>query len=164
MEVFLEALQKPVDRLSQASLSVYLKRFKPFLPPRPEDLMDTLAPTDDPATWNPALDALTAAPRNHRLLYEDDNIRVLSVSIEPGETEPAHHHALPSVFVIDRLVKLRDFNGAGKEIPLPIPPKFELPLTIRMQPQPLHYVVNEDTVAFHGTRIEFKNGFPAMPG
>ena len=26
----------------------------------------------DPAGWDPKLDSLTAAPANHRLLYEDD--------------------------------------------------------------------------------------------
>ena len=65
----------------------------------------------DPATWDPKLDALVAAPGNHRVLYEDDRIRVVSVSIPPGETEPAHHHRWPSVFVIDSFVKLRDFDG-----------------------------------------------------
>ena len=115
---------------------------------------------DDPASWDPALDALSAAPANHKVLYEDDVIRVVSVSVKPGETEPAHHHRWPSVFVIDRLVRLRDFDGDGNEIPLPIPPEYELPLTIRLPPQTLHYVRNEDTAPFHGTRIEFKQGFP----
>ncbi len=71
----------------------------------------------DPAGWDPNLDALVAAPGNHRLLYEDDAIRVLSVSVAPGEKEPVHHHRWPSVFVIDRLVKLRDFDGEGRENP-----------------------------------------------
>jgi predicted metal-dependent enzyme (double-stranded beta helix superfamily) len=115
----------------------------------------------DPASWDPKLDALVAAPGNHRLLYEDDAIRVLSVSVAPGEKEPVHHHRWPSVFVIDRLVKLRDFDGEGREIPLPIPDQFEPPLTVKLPPQPLHSVRNEDTLAFHGTRIEFKRGFPA---
>ena len=114
----------------------------------------------DPATWDPQLDALLAAPAHHTVLYEDDLIRVVSVSVAPGVTEPAHHHRWPSVFVIDRLVKLRDFNGEGREIPLPIPDKFELPLTVKLPPQPTHYVRNEDTVPFHGTRVEFKQGFP----
>jgi len=39
----------------------------------------------DPAGWEPKLDGLAAAPANHRLLYEDESIRVLSVSIAPGE-------------------------------------------------------------------------------
>jgi predicted metal-dependent enzyme (double-stranded beta helix superfamily) len=121
----------------------------------------TIDETDDsnPAQWDEGKDAVVAAPAHHRVLFEDDMIRVLSVSIGPGETEPPHHHRWPSVFVIDRLVKLRDHDGTGREIPLPIPDGFELPLTIRMPPQDLHFVRNEDTVPFHGTRIEFKHGY-----
>ena len=125
--------------------------------------MPTTPPSMDgtnPANWDPQLDGLAAAPSHHRLLYEDDTIRVLSVTILPGMTEPLHHHRWPSMFVIDSLVRLRDFDAEGREIPLPIPDKFEPPLTVRLPPQPLHYVRNEDSVAFHGTRIEFKKGFP----
>ena len=114
----------------------------------------------DPNTWDPQLDGAIAAPANHRILYEDDTIRVLSVSIRPGEKEPVHHHRWPSVFVIDCLVKVRDFDSRGNEIPLPIPDKFELPLTVKFPPQPAHSVLNEDTRPFHATRVEFKKGFP----
>jgi len=115
----------------------------------------------DPATWDAALDGVFAAPENHAVLYEDDAIRIISVSIPAGAVEKPHHHRLPAVFVIDRLVKLRDFNGAtGDEIPLPIPKDVEFPITVKFLPQPLHYVENLDTAPFHATRIEFKRGFP----
>jgi predicted metal-dependent enzyme (double-stranded beta helix superfamily) len=115
----------------------------------------------DPTTWDPAFDGIRAAPDNHRVLYEDDAIRVLSVSVAPGATERPHNHRFPSVFVIDRMVKLRDFNGAtGQEIPPPIPTDVELPIVVRFPPQPLHYTENVDTAPFHATRIEFKHGFP----
>jgi predicted metal-dependent enzyme (double-stranded beta helix superfamily) len=115
----------------------------------------------DPATWDPALDGVLAAPENHTLLYEDEAIRVISVSIAPGAIEKPHHHCLPAVFVVDRLVRVRDFNGAtGEEIPLPIPQDAPLPITAKFLPQPLHYVENLDTRPFHATRIEFKYGFP----
>jgi hypothetical protein len=115
----------------------------------------------DPVTWDPALDGLLAAPDNHKVLYEDDAIRVVSVSVAPGAIEKPHHHRFPSVFVIDRMVKLRDFNGATREeIPLPIPKDVEFPIVVKFAPQPLHYVENIDTEPFHATRIEFKRGFP----
>ena len=59
----------------------------------------------DPATWDPALDGVLAAPENHKVLYEDEAIRVISVSIAPGAIEKPHHHCLPAVFVVDRLVR-----------------------------------------------------------
>lgn len=113
-----------------------------------------------PENWDPDSDAVKAAPSNHDVLYEDDTIRVLSVTLRPGEPEPLHHHRFPSIFVIDRLVPLRDFDAEGREQQLPIPPQFDLPLVLQMPPQPLHSVLNEGTSLFHGTRIEFKRGFP----
>jgi len=115
----------------------------------------------DPADWDPRLDALVAAPQHHRILYEDETVRVLSVGIEPGVQEPVHHHRWPSVFVIDSQVdKLRDFDSEGREIRLPIPDQYELPLTLRLLPQPLHSVHNEGSRPFHGTQVEFKRGIP----
>jgi hypothetical protein len=113
----------------------------------------------DPASWDPQLDAVTAAPQHHQVLYEDEMIRVVSVSIAPGVREPVRHHRWPSVFVIDRLPsRMRDFDGDGQEIPLPLVVKF--PAQPAQPAQPAHSVRSEDDVLFHGTRIEFKPGFP----
>jgi hypothetical protein len=69
--------------------------------------------------------------------------------IAPGETEKPHHHRLPSIFVVDRLVRLRDFDGStGEEIPLPIPKEVESPVILKFLPQPLRYVENLDTSPF----------------
>ncbi len=117
--------------------------------------------SSDPASWDPALDAVVAAPENHKVIYEDELIRVVSVRNEPGATEKPHHHRFPSVFVIDRIVKFRDFNGAThEEIPAWKPDGAVLPIIRRLPPQPLHYVQNIDDKPFHGIRIEFKKGFP----
>ena len=92
------------------------------------------------------------------MLYEDDLIRVISVRLAPGATDKLHHHRFPAVFVIDRMVKLRDFNGVtNEEISLPIPKDVVFPITVKFAPQPLHYVENLDTKPFHATRIEFKH-------
>ena len=53
----------------------------------------------DPAQWDPQLDAVIAAPHNHTVLFENDQLRVLEVTLEPNEEEPIHHHRWPSVFV-----------------------------------------------------------------
>jgi hypothetical protein len=114
----------------------------------------------DPATWDPALDGVLASPENHTVLYEDEAIRVISVSIAPGAIEKPHHHCLPAVFVVDRLVSVRDFNGAtGEEIPLPIPKDAPLPITAKFLPQPLHYVENRDKRPFHAT-LRVQTGIP----
>jgi len=55
--------------------------------------------TGNPADW-PKESAVIAAPRNHKILLENDNVRVLDVTIAPGETEPVHFHRWPSVLYI----------------------------------------------------------------
>ena len=43
-------------------------------------------------SWPPELDALAAAPVNHKLLFENDSVRVLDTSIVAGQTTPLHTH------------------------------------------------------------------------
>jgi hypothetical protein len=40
--------------------------------------------------WAPEKDALAAAPQNHKLLFENDDVRVLEVTVPPGVREPLH--------------------------------------------------------------------------
>lgn len=47
--------------------------------------------------WPDALDAMIAAPASHRLLLENEEVRVLEVRIAPGETVPVHTHKWPFV-------------------------------------------------------------------
>ncbi len=47
--------------------------------------------------WPEALDALTAAPQYHLLLFENEQVRVLDTRVPPGHTVPAHTHRWPSV-------------------------------------------------------------------
>ena len=57
--------------------------------------MSDYQPDTDPANWDPALDAVVAAPKNHRVV-ENESVSVLEVTLEPGEEEPTHHHRWPS--------------------------------------------------------------------
>ena len=59
------------------------------------------------------LDALRAAPQQHRLLLENDRVRVLDTVIEPGECTPVHTHCWPAVHHViswSAFVR-RDANG-----------------------------------------------------
>ena len=58
--------------------------------------MVTTISASDTSTWPPELDAVTAAPKNHKVLFENDRLRVLEVILEPNEEEPIHHHRWPS--------------------------------------------------------------------
>jgi hypothetical protein len=47
--------------------------------------------------WPSELDALRAAPGHHRLLLENDAVRVIETLIGVGETTPVHTHRWASV-------------------------------------------------------------------
>jgi hypothetical protein len=52
-------------------------------------------------------DAVTAAPNSHRVIFENELVRVLEVTMPPlGKTEPMHHHHWPSFFL--------DWDTGGK--------------------------------------------------
>lgn len=56
----------------------------------------------DPMFCNPEsyeYDAVAAAPYSHRVLFEDEHVRVLEINLPPQTTEPIHIHALPSVIL-----------------------------------------------------------------
>ena len=50
--------------------------------------------------WPANLDALVAAPAQHRLLLENDRVRVLDTHIGPGERTPVHTHRWPAVHYV----------------------------------------------------------------
>ncbi len=56
--------------------------------------------TDNPWPWPPDLDAMTAAPDYHTLLFENEHVRVLDAHVKPGDTVPVHTHCWPGVLYI----------------------------------------------------------------
>lgn len=57
------------------------------------------------------MDALLAAPASHRLLLENDRVRVLEVAIEPRTREHGHTHQEVSVMIIDEPARIRYYAG-----------------------------------------------------
>lgn len=55
---------------------------------------------DEQPDWPIELDALVAAPRQHRLVLENASVRVLDTVIAPGEQTPVHTHRWPAVHYI----------------------------------------------------------------
>jgi hypothetical protein len=111
--------------------------------------------------WSPCLDAVIAAPRNHRVLMEDETIRVLEVTVDPGEREALHHHRWPSLMVVLARPSYVNRDAQGNVIPpaggAPVDPV--MPRAVRLPPQATH-AIEVDAEAphrFHGIRIEFKS-------
>ena len=61
----------------------------------PGDKEVNVAGSDWP--WPDSLDAVKAAAENHRIVYEDDKVRILEVILWPNEFERLHTHKLQSV-------------------------------------------------------------------
>jgi Aldo/keto reductase family len=110
-----------------------------------------------PVAWPPEFDALSAAPDSHRLLLENDHVRVLQIAIEPGGREPEHTHRWPSVMIIDQPARIRYYENAVKtESPPRSNSETRLCVTW-MDPEGPHAVENIDTKPYHALRIEMKD-------
>lgn len=120
--------------------------------------------TLDPADWDPALDAVAAAPDHHKVIFENEKLRVLEVTLEPNDEEPLHHHRWPSVFVLDSIHgDVHDIDPDGNRQPpsrdvMQAIEKWDgkSSLVVHMAPQPLGRVLNEGTKTVHGIRVEIK--------
>ncbi len=111
-----------------------------------------------------AYDSISAAPNNHKLLFEDGHVRFLEVIIRPGETENMHGHPYPSVFARDsvqpmgtnvRLLPDSPLNGQGGGRG-PAPAGYDYPSCSTMGPQAPHAATNTSDFPYHFYRLEFK--------
>ena len=50
--------------------------------------------------WDASLDALACAPAHHRLVFENEQVRVLDTRIAPGERTPVHTHRWPAAHYV----------------------------------------------------------------
>ena len=126
--------------------------------------MSRRADLSDPSTWDPELDAVKAAPKHHKVIFENDSLRVLEVTLPPNDEEPLHHHRWPSIFVLDQVKPpIVDIAPSGERLP----PNRDVIraletwdgqgcLVVNMAPQPLGRVSNESDLTVHGIRIEMK--------
>lgn len=105
-----------------------------------------------------ALDGPTAAPGNHRVIFENDEVRVLETTIKAGETTPLHTHFAPTVsYVISGShFRRRDEHG---EIVLDTraTPGFVLPRVLFSASIPRHTLENTGADDLHLIGVELKH-------
>jgi hypothetical protein len=127
----------------------------------------------DPAGWDPRSDGPIAAPANHKVVFENDDIRIISVTVAPGAVEPAHAHLRCAVLVWDQPTPVTDHDSKGKpqridvwmgELSWPggATPK-DVPFIKVQPPEAAHSIANNGTKTLHLTRIEMKHGCAAPP-
>jgi mannose-6-phosphate isomerase-like protein (cupin superfamily) len=89
------------------------------------------------------LDGVIAAPDNHRVLFENDAVRVLETTIAAGEVTPLHTHLAPTVMYVvcgSDFVR-RDEHGATM-VDTRSNPDFVLPKVLYAQTTPKHTIEN----------------------
>ena len=107
----------------------------------------------DKSGFPDGFDALQAAPKSHKIIFENASVRVLEVSLEPGITEPFHHHRWPGFFIDydtgGRTPHIRYHRPDGsvrdspsKDNPVLNPGHWTVSW---LEPEPLHAVENADT-------------------
>ena len=108
--------------------------------------------------WSTSQDAVQAAPLNHRVVLENDKVRVLDVIVPPHTKENIHAHCWPSVLYITEAGKYVDYDANGKVLfdsrSLTAAPP--LPMTIWKDPEAPHAVENLDDKPLHLVRVELK--------
>src|SRR5262245_43458165 len=108
--------------------------------------------------WPEPLDAVTAAPGNHRVLLENDRVRVIEITVAPGEREPVHAHCLPSVAYVMYEGKYRDYDSQGNLLSegKESRPESQFPMTSWSEPVGPHSYENVDTKPMRSVHIELK--------
>ena len=64
--------------------------------------------------WPDSLDALVAAPNHHKLLFENERVRILNTSIPEGDRVPIHTHRWSSVLYILSWSDFVRYDDKGK--------------------------------------------------
>ncbi len=101
------------------------------------------------------LDAVTAAPDNHEIIFENDRVRVLRVTIQPGELEKQHTHKWESVFTITSFPEIIYYDDKGEARVVNPGRREGVPFWVEREG--LHAVENRGDRLFEGTRIELKD-------
>lgn len=114
------------------------------------------APAADAAwSWPDSLDACVAAPDSHRVILENETVRVLEVVIEPGVREPTHTHRSPSVMIVDEPARIRYYNADALTFESRAGQASVGHRVMWMAPEPPHSIENIDVHRYHAYRIEF---------
>lgn len=107
--------------------------------------------------WPDELDAVIAAPDHHRVLLENDRVRVLDTRIEPGDTVPLHTHRWSSLY---HILSWSDFVRRDADGNVVVDSRESLkgdpPQVIWSQPLPPHTLENVGPNRIHLISVELK--------
>jgi hypothetical protein len=111
--------------------------------------------------WPESMEAVSAAPKNHKVLYEDSQVRLLEIFIQPGETENMHWHKWPTVYAFNAPVPKAIGNMLdGSKVDYPrdyVDADWSTPQCRTAANSPTHGNTITDSFPAHFYNIEFKN-------
>jgi predicted metal-dependent enzyme (double-stranded beta helix superfamily) len=61
-----------------------------------------------------SLDAMTAAPDHHKILLENEHVRVLDTRVGPGERTPVHTHRWPGIIYVLNWSDFKRYDSSGQ--------------------------------------------------
>ncbi len=60
-----------------------------------------------------SLDSVIAAPEHHKIIFENERVRVLEFRVKPGDFVPVHTHRFPSVSYVLSLGDFLSYDADG---------------------------------------------------
>jgi hypothetical protein len=116
-------------------------------------------PNTNKPEWLESLDAVIAAPEHHKVLLENERIRVLDTHIEPGDTTPIHTHRWSSVLYVLSTSDFVRFDADGN-VTFDSRAAQTLPTagtTLWSSPLPPHFVKNVGGAEIRMISVELKD-------
>ena len=107
---------------------------------------------------NHPLDAMTAAPDHHAILFENDRVRILDTKVAPGERTPVHAHEWPAALYVlswSDFIRRADTGAVlvdSRERSAP-----EIGAGLWIEPLPPHSVENIGSADLHIIAVEVKS-------
>ena len=90
-----------------------------------------------------ALDGVAVAPNNHKVIFENEEVRVLETTIAAGEVTPLHTHLAPTVmYVLSGSHFIRRDEGGTTMVDTRATPGFVLPRVLYAASTPRHTIEN----------------------
>jgi hypothetical protein len=66
--------------------------------------------------WPGKLDGVKTSPETHKVIFENEHVRVLDVTIPPHSKEPVHTHCLPSTLYVQQIGDIIVGDPDGKVV------------------------------------------------
>jgi hypothetical protein len=132
------------------------------------EAVTTVPPLEIPDwPWPASMDQVATSPETDKVLVDNEDFRLIEVTIPPGKTQNMGTHRLPSALFFFEVQpkgmdKFSDAATEGAEAHTQakmVDRRYEgtaFPTAIRMGPQPPHSFQNTDTIPAHYYRVEFK--------